>query len=133
MAKKFKVKVNGKEYIVEVEEIRERRSAPRVTIEAPKAPVEAKPSPKVEEKLVEKPVQPEVRAGEKVVRAPMGGVVMKVLVKVGDEVKSGDTVIVFEAMKMENELKSPYSGKVKEVKVKEGEMMETGQVVVVLE
>jgi biotin carboxyl carrier protein len=42
-------------------------------------------------------------------------------VKEGDTVKSGDVVLILEAMKMANEIKSPYSGKVKEVRVTTGQ------------
>jgi len=63
----------------------------------------------------------------------MPGKVVKVLVAVGDEVKSGQGVIVVEAMKMENELKSPKDGKVKTVAVKEGQAVEAGQSLVTLE
>ena len=62
----------------------------------------------------------------------MPGKVVKVLVAVGDEVKSGQGVVVVEAMKMENELKSPKDGKVKAVAVKEGQAVEAGQSLVTL-
>ncbi|EAU61644.1 biotin/lipoyl-containing protein, partial [Stigmatella aurantiaca] len=48
--------------------------------------------------------------GKQVISAPMPGKVVKVLVKVGDEVKEGQGLVVVEAMKMENELKSPKAG-----------------------
>jgi biotin carboxyl carrier protein len=132
MAKKFRVKVNGKEYIVEVEEIKEKKTG---DVKIPKVEeVRAEPV------ISETPQQPVVEethesspSGDKVIKAPMGGTVMKVNIKVGDEVNPGDTLLVFEAMKMENELKSPYKGNVKQINVKEGDMMETGQVIVVLE
>ena len=54
--------------------------------------------------------------------------VLKILVKEGQQVKVGDKLLVFEAMKMENELQSEFSGTVKEILVKEGENIETGQV-----
>ena len=58
--------------------------------------------------------------GKQVISAPMPGKVVKVLVKVGDEVKEGQGLVVVEAMKMENELKSPKAGKVAELFAKEG-------------
>jgi biotin carboxyl carrier protein len=67
------------------------------------------------------------------VQSPMPGKVVKVLVAVGDEVKSGQGVVVVEAMKMENELKSPKDGKIKAVAVKEGQAVEAGQSLVTLE
>jgi biotin carboxyl carrier protein len=76
---------------------------------------------------------PPARSGPAQVQSPMPGKVVKVLVAVGDEVKSGQGVVVVEAMKMENELKSPKDGKVKAVAVKEGQAVEAGQSLVTLE
>ena len=67
------------------------------------------------------------------VQSPMPGKVVKLLVAVGDEVKSGQGVAVVEAMKMENELKSPRDGKIKAVSVKEGQPVESGQALVTFE
>ena len=71
--------------------------------------------------------------GKQVVLAPMPGKVVKVLVKVGDEVKEGQGLVVVEAMKMENELKSPKAGKVTEVFAKEGTPVENNAKLVVVE
>ena len=61
------------------------------------------------------------------VRSPIPGRVVKVLVKVGDTVQSGQTVVVLEAMKMENELRAPRAGQVLEVRCTEGAAVEAGQ------
>lgn len=71
--------------------------------------------------------------GRQVVLAPMPGKVVKVLVKVGDEVTEGQGLVVVEAMKMENELKSPKAGKVTEVFAKEGTPVENNAKLVVVE
>jgi len=71
--------------------------------------------------------------GKQVVCAPMPGKLVKVLVKVGDEVKEGQGLVVVEAMKMENELKSPKAGKVVELPVKEGSAVENNARLVVVE
>ncbi|HWE28027.1 MAG TPA: biotin/lipoyl-containing protein [Polyangia bacterium] len=76
---------------------------------------------------------PAPKVGASSVLSPMPGKVVKVLVAVGDEVKSGQGVVVVEAMKMENELKSPKDGKIKAVAVKEGQAVEAGQSLVTLE
>ena len=60
-------------------------------------------------------------------RAPMGGTVLSIKVKPGDEVKPGDTVLIYEAMKMENDLASEIGGKVKKVLIGEGDVMATDQ------
>jgi biotin carboxyl carrier protein len=65
-------------------------------------------------------------AGAQPIVAPMPGRVAKVLVRAGDEVREGQGLVVFEAMKMENELKSPKDGKVVEVLAREGETVEAG-------
>lgn len=71
--------------------------------------------------------------GRQVITAPMPGKVVKVLVKVGDEVKEGQGLVVVEAMKMENELKSPKAGKVVELFAKEGTTVENNAKLVVVE
>jgi biotin carboxyl carrier protein len=71
--------------------------------------------------------------GKQTVCAPMPGKLVKVLVKVGEEVKEGQGLVVVEAMKMENELKSPKAGKVVELLVKEGSAVENDARLVVVE
>lgn len=73
------------------------------------------------------------KSGPAAVQSPMPGKVVKVLVAVGDEVKTGAGVVVVEAMKMENELKAPRDGKVKSVAVKEGQAVEAGQTLATLD
>ncbi len=62
-----------------------------------------------------------------VFNAPMGGTVMELKVKVGDTVKPGDVVLVYEAMKMENDLACDKGGVVKQILVAEGDVMSTDQ------
>jgi len=71
--------------------------------------------------------------GPTALRSPMPGKVVKVLVKVGDEVKAGQGIVVVEAMKMENELKAPRDGKVKQVSAEEGRAVESGQTLALIE
>jgi biotin carboxyl carrier protein len=71
--------------------------------------------------------------GPQRIDAPMPGKVVRVLVKVGDEVQEGQGLVVVEAMKMENELKSPKAGKVKELHAQEGAAVEAGARLVVVE
>ena len=88
-----------------------------------------------DEVLVEKPrfpapVDAVVKGG---FMAPMPGKVVKVLVKDGQAVKSGQTLLVLEAMKMEQTTRSPADGVVKKVMVREGDQVTAGQILVVME
>lgn len=67
------------------------------------------------------------------IKAPMPGLVRRIDVQPGQEVQEGDTVLVLEAMKMENVLKSPGAGTVKEVLVAPGSSVIKGQVMLTLE
>jgi biotin carboxyl carrier protein len=62
----------------------------------------------------------------------MQGTIVKVLVAVGDEVEAGATVVILEAMKMENAVVSSAAGTVTEVKVAAGDSVSAGDVVVVV-
>jgi acetyl-CoA/propionyl-CoA carboxylase biotin carboxyl carrier protein len=72
-------------------------------------------------------------SGSGSVAVPMQGTIVKVLVAEGDTVESGQTVVVLEAMKMENNISAEKSGTVKSVKVKPGDTVGSGDVVVVIE
>jgi acetyl-CoA carboxylase biotin carboxyl carrier protein len=65
-------------------------------------------------------------------KAPMPGKILEVLVKVGDQVKEDDEVIMLEAMKMENPIYAPAGGTVKEIKVKANDTVETDQLMMVI-
>jgi len=67
------------------------------------------------------------------VTAPMQGTIVKVNVSVGDQVESGDAIVVLEAMKMENSVEAEKSGTVTEVRVSEGDSVGGGDVIAVIE
>lgn len=67
------------------------------------------------------------------IKAPMPGKVIKILVKDNDEVKKNQTLIVVEAMKMENELRCSIDGVVKKVHVSEGLLVDADKILVELE
>ena len=71
--------------------------------------------------------------GRQVIQAQMPGVIQKVYVKVGDEVKAGDPLCVLVAMKMENEIRTPIDGVVKEVYVNETDKVSVGDKMLVVE
>ena len=118
--KKYNVTVNGTVYEVEVEEIGE--------VSAPIAPAAAPaPAPKAAA-----PKAAPAAAGAVKVEAPMPGTVTKIVVKAGDSVRSGDTLLAFEAMKMEQEIKAPKDGVVAGVHVAQGASIKQGDVLVSL-
>lgn len=59
---------------------------------------------------------------------PMSGTVVKVLIEAGADVKSGDTLLVLEAMKMETEVTAPRDGRIRSIEVAAGDAVEGGQV-----
>jgi len=70
--------------------------------------------------------------GEAVVKAPMPGVVVEVLVKSGQEVEKGDIVVILESMKMQNEFKAPRSGTVHIVRVAAGDKVDQNGVLLTI-
>lgn len=68
----------------------------------------------------------------KEIKAPMPGKVIEVLVKESDDIKKGDSLLILEAMKMENVIKAPHDLNVKSIKVKLGQAVEKGAVLIKL-
>lgn len=77
--------------------------------------------------------KPAARITGNTVLAPLPGRVIDVLVKVGDEVKAGQEVVILEAMKMENAIETDYAGKVKQVLVESGQTVQTDAVLLEIE
>jgi biotin carboxyl carrier protein len=128
MIKKFKVRVDGKEYSVEVESVEEERGLEGAT-RTQNYP-ETGPTTNVANQAIKR--EPLVTRNKCVV-APMPGAVVKINCRPGEMVKKGDVIIVLEAMKMENEIHSPMDGLVKEVNVKEGMTVSPEEVMVAFE
>lgn len=70
--------------------------------------------------------------GRQEVMAPMAGKIVRTLVKAGDDVQSGQGLLIVEAMKMQNEIRSPKAGKIERLKVVEGQTVNAGDIVVVV-
>ena len=111
------VEVNGTHYNVEMEK-KQKAAAP---IARPRpAAVAAKPAAK-----------PAAAKGG--VKSPLPGVILDIKVKEGDEVKKGQTVIILEAMKMENSINADRDGKITAIKVSKGESVLEGTDLVIIE
>ena len=103
-----------------------------LTEQKKKAYEAAKPAaPKAEEKPVEEKKQTVITGNT--VTAPLPGRIIDIKVKVGDEVKAGQEVLVLEAMKMENAVTTDYSGKVKQILVQAGDTVATDAVLLEIE
>ena len=114
---KLAVTLNDTTYTVEVPELAKHAPRPVVSHAAAPAPVSAKP-------IAAAPV------AANVVAAPLPGTITKVLVKEGDKVKKGDTLLTMEAMKMENSITAEADGIVRKVHVGVGASVNQGDALV---
>ena len=117
---KAQVVVNGTQYEVDVE--REKEEAKPVIAPRPKAA----PAPAA----ASAPAAGDAN-GTKAV-APLPGTIMQIFVNVGDEVKRGDKILMYEAMKMENNFLAEVDGVIKDIKVKVGDNVLQGAVLAII-
>lgn len=130
---KYKVTLNGKTYEVEVEqgkavlldEYEALAPAPAAPAAAPAASAAA-PAPAAA------PAAPVNLAAGETVTAPMPGNILRVDVAQGDTVKSGQVLVILEAMKMENEIVAPKDGTVAQVVTSKGSVVDTGSPLIVI-
>ena len=113
------VEVNGQSYKVEMEK-KEVAEKPTVRPVAKPAPAPAKPAAQPAA------AQPAAAGSGKGVKSPLPGVILDVKVNVGDEVKKGQTVVILEAMKMENNINADRDGKITAINVKQGDSVLEG-------
>ena len=135
--RKFNIKVNGKDYEVEVEELSGGTAAPAYTpapaAAAPQPAAAPAPAPaKAPEAPKAAPAPAAAPAGSTVIKAPMPGTILDIKVKVGDTVKSGDVLCILEAMKMENEIMAPQDGTVVAINTSKGSSVNNGDALVSL-
>ena len=121
---KLKVTVNGNTYEVEVPGYVSTR--PVIHHIKPAAPAAGGG--------VVAPVAPKASAaaGSNAVTAPLPGTITKILVKEGQTVKAGETVLVMEAMKMENNISAEANGTVKKIHVQQGAQVQSGELLIEL-
>ena len=116
--RKFKIKIDGKVFEAEVEELGEEKA---IQINSPAV------------KTIPVPQTPSPQGGnDKNVLAPMPGKIITIKVSKGQQVKEGDTVLILEAMKMEQEIKSSINGTVIEISVSENDTVKKDQPLVLL-
>ena len=117
------VEVNGTHYTVEMEKKPKAEAAPK-----PVARPAAKPAAAAAAAPVVKPA-----AAKSGVKSPLPGVILDIKVNVGDEVKKGQTVIILEAMKMENSINADKDGKITAINVSKGESVLEGTDLIIIE
>jgi biotin carboxyl carrier protein len=129
--KKFKFTIRGNEYDVEIKDIE--GSIAKIDVngtsyeveihqekaKTTKTPTLIRPSIPVDRK--DSKIKKTVSSRAYSLKAPLPGSIFKILKQVGDEVKKGETIMVMEAMKMENNIQSEKEGTIVSLKVKEGD------------
>ena len=148
---KYQYKVQGVDYDVEIEEVEgnlakvsvngipfevelKRPINPVHAIKKPKvaAPKPAAPAP-APAAVAPKPAAPAAAPGSgNPVKAPLPGTISSISVKVGDQVNVGDTVLVLEAMKMQNNIEAEYAGTVTSIVVNPGDSVMEGAVLLTI-
>ena len=145
--KEYKYKINGNLYNVVIGDIEDNIAHVEVngthyTVEMEKKP-KAAPAPKPVARPAAKPAaaapaaapvaKPAAGGGKSGVKSPLPGVILDIKVKEGDEVKKGQTVIILEAMKMENSINADKDGKITAINVSKGESVLEGTDLVIIE
>ncbi len=140
--KKFKFTISGKQYEVEVQNFENDKAQVvvngtqyEVDVEREKEeakPVVAAPRPAAAPKAdAPKAATAGDANGHKSV-APLPGTIMQIFVNVGDQVKRGDKILMYEAMKMENNFLAEVDGEIKDIKVRVGDNVLQGAVLAII-
>ena len=130
MLRKFKIAIDGKEYLVEMEEIGGVQQPVQAPVAAaPAAPVEAPAAPAEQAAPAAAPVS---AASGDAMTSPMPGTILRVLVNIGDEVKENQPLMILEAMKMENEVVANHAGKVAGIHVNQGQVVNAGDALITI-
>lgn len=145
--KEYKIKINGNDYNVSIDEVEEATAKVEVngtpfTVEFEKPVTKKKTAtvinrpaaaaaPAAPTAQVSKPAAAPAAGGTKI-NSPLPGVVLNLNVREGDAVKKGQCVLVLEAMKMENNIEAPCDGTVKQILVQKGDSVLEGAPLVVI-
>ena len=139
--KEYKIKINGNDYNVVIDEVEE--TSAKVEVNGTPYSVEVERSEAKPRKIVkvvnkakaapaapvapaQKVSAPAAAAGETMVNSPLPGVVLSINKNVGDSVNKGDTVMILEAMKMENSIEATASGKIVKIIAQKGDSVLEG-------
>ena len=140
--KKYKFSINGNPYGITIKQLTDEKAIVEVNgseyqVSIIQEPIQRKTPQLVRARPVhdsaKKPIK--TRAAHRAatsgsIKAPLPGLILDVLIKVGDEVKTGQILLKMEAMKMENNIQSNRAGKIIALKVKSGDSVLEGDVLV---
>ncbi len=140
--KEFKYTIDGKEYTVNIEGIEGNIASLSVNGKSYSVTLEEEAEPEKEKVVLGQPA-PAASEGDvtpsanvnanNAIKAPLPGTITSINVAVGDSVKAGDTVVVLEAMKMQNNIEAEKDGKVTAICVKAGQAVLEEDALVVIE
>lgn len=143
--KKFKFKINGNDYEVEIKNLDGSLAEIEVNGTHYEVEVEQKIAQPITPKLIRKQAVPSTdfhssekktsapasqKGGAGAIKSPLPGTILEVFVKEGDVVKIGDKLLILEAMKMENKIDADRAGKIKSLKVNRGDAVMEGDILV---
>lgn len=140
--KKFNFTINGNKYSVDIKEIEDEQAVIHVNgteylVEIEQEKKSVKTPKLVRESVVRQPgegrIEKKASVGGFSVEAPLPGSIFKLKVKVGDKVAKGDSLLILEAMKMENEVLADQAGVIKEIRIKEGDAVLQNDILLVIE
>ena len=124
--KEYKYKINGNSYKVTIGDIED--NIAHVEVNGTHYKVEMEKQPKAA------PAKPAAQStGKSGVKSPLPGVILDIKVNVGDTVKKGQTIIILEAMKMENNINADKDGKITAINVNKGDSVLEGNDLVIIE
>lgn len=128
--KRYSITVNGTAYDVQVQEVAAGAPAPAPAASAPVAAAAPAPAPAASAPVAAP--APAASGGAVKVESPMPGNILDIRCSVGQQVNSGDVLVVLEAMKMENDIVAPSAGTVAGIHVGKGDAVDTGALLISL-
>ncbi len=142
--KEYKYKINGNPYTVVIKDVEDNIAHVEVNGTYYKVEMD-KPAPAATKKITRPAAPPKTESGDPVVasapkaakketvKSPLPGVILDIKVKEGDAIKKGQTVIILEAMKMENNINAHKDGKVTTINVRTGDSVLEGADLITIE
>jgi glutaconyl-CoA/methylmalonyl-CoA decarboxylase subunit gamma len=139
--KEFDFLINGNEYKVKINEFEDNIAnltvndvnyEVKVKLQESKTPI-IKNLPVIQSVMERTSLTSKTMDRSNFLKAPIPGLILKIIPKIGDNVKIGETLLILEAMKMQNEIQASKDGKISKINVKEGQNVFEGDVLIEIE